>query len=158
MTKVWWQLLLWLRAPLVMLAGCFVWLGVVLFGKAKKHYWDKNMLCFEVGKKPWGGFSCGWVKVVDPWVDKQTLAHESGHQIQLALIGDLWIFVVAIPSMVRYQYYMKHTDAAKPYDYAWFEGSASQIGYEVYLKRYDYSWIKERRIWDAQHKKHGELV
>ena len=46
------------------------------------------------------------------------LAHESGHQVQLAFLGDLWIFLVGIPSMIRYQLIGKHPEKYKTYDYA----------------------------------------
>ena len=153
MNKTLWQLLLWFRAPVVMFAGCFVWLGAVLFGHIEKHYWDKNMLCLETYKQWWGGFSCGWVKVVNKNPDTHLLAHESGHQVQLAFLGDLWILVVGIPSMIRYQLIGKHPEKYKTYDYAWFEGTASQIGHELYLKDYNYEWLRIRRQWDEEHKR-----
>ena len=153
MSRFGWYLLLCVRAPLVMLAGCFVWFGAILFGHIDKHYMDKNMLCLETKKQWWGGFSVGWVKVVNKNPDSHILAHESGHQVQVALLGDLWIFVVGIPSIIRYQIYEHNMNIRKPYDYAWFEGTASQIGHELYLKDYSYEWLKIRRQWDEEHKR-----
>ena len=148
----WWQLLLIIRAPIWMIFGTLVFL-VMLFYPHKKMYWDKNMLCIEtLDKEGWGGFEAGWCKVVCHNPDIWLLAHESGHQIQMMLMGDLSFLVSFLPSVVRYWYITFHPKYDKPYDYAWFEGTASQWGRQLYLADYDYDWIAERRKWDEQHK------
>lgn len=71
-----------------------------------------------------------------------TLWHEAGHSIQHSLYGPLFIFLIAIPSCIRYWYrnwYAKKHKSdpdyyMKPYDAVWFEASASDLG----RKYFDY--------------------
>ena len=61
------------------------------------------------------------------------LAHESGHGIQNAIMGPLFIFLVAIPSAARYWYRelkfnRKGLTPPTAYDAIWFEGSATYLG------------------------------
>lgn len=61
--------------------------------------------------------------------------HEYGHTFQNAILGPFFIFIVAIPSAIRYWYQeirrrqYKHTT---DYDLIWFEGSATDIGNDAY--------------------------
>ena len=64
------------------------------------------------------------------------LPHEYGHSIQMMWWGPLWLFVVAIPSGIRFWYrewywkyrYPKTHKPLKPYDSAWYEGQATRLG------------------------------
>lgn len=59
-------------------------------------------------------------------------SHEVGHSCQNAILGPLHLFVVEIPSMIRYWHRLvleKHGRPAQTsYDDIWFEGSATKIG------------------------------
>lgn len=69
-----------------------------------------------------------------------TKQHEFGHSFQNALYGPFNIFLTLIPSVCRYWYQTirdKKGLSNKPYDLAWFEGSASETGkyyYTHYMK------------------------
>lgn len=80
----------------------------------------------------WGGVSLGNFILTDQdweWVIK----HEIGHTIQNAWMGPFFIFLVGIPSAVRYWYreLKYHRYNIKPptdYDAIWFEHQASVLG------------------------------
>lgn len=83
----------------------------------------------------WGGVSIGSnFLVADNMGEAYTLhtkCHELGHTYQNALWGPFTIFLVALPSAIRYWYQniraMKNKPN-KPYDLVFFEGSATYIG------------------------------
>jgi len=58
--------------------------------------------------------------------------HEFGHTVQNAMFGPFMIFLVAIPSVIRYWYRLyrqkKKMRLKGSYDSVWYEGSASTIG------------------------------
>jgi len=64
--------------------------------------------------------------------DRRMLEHEYGHTFQNAIFGPFTLFLVSIPSAVRFwirQYMYAHGKTPKTdYDSVWFEGSASKIG------------------------------
>jgi hypothetical protein len=67
-----------------------------------------------------------------------TKCHELGHTYQNALWGPFTIFLVAIPSAIRYWYQIireKQGKPNKPYDSVYFEGSASYIGETLYQEQ-----------------------
>lgn len=80
----------------------------------------------------WGGFSLGVFYVRDRYSSESVDYHEIGHSYQNALYGVLWLFIVAIPSALRYLYHVyiapKLGKTVKDYDTIWFEGSATDIG------------------------------
>ena len=92
----------------------------------------------------WGGLSLGTTTFVadnmgDLWT-VHTKCHELGHTFQNAILGPFMIFLVSIPSAIRYWYQkiraMKDK-TNKPYDAFWAEGSATEIGiyfYKNYLE------------------------
>lgn len=100
-------------------------------------------LVFSVGGRLWGGFSIGTTIVVDTdpsnfpdgiTTNTEILSHEFGHSLQNAMFGPFMLFVVSIPSMIRYWWatikQMKDPKFAKNFDYysIWFEGTASEWG------------------------------
>ena len=94
-------------------------------------------LVFSVGGSQWGGFSIGTTIVVDTTTDKEdlpTLNHEFGHSIQNAMFGPFMLFIVSIPSMVRYWWATikskKDIVFRRNFDYysIWFEMTASVWG------------------------------
>jgi len=116
----------------VTLAGWLIGLGVMLTGHAPKRY--HGCVWFMFGNN-WGGMSCGNTLLISDKMDagwtKHTKHHEFGHSCQAAFMGIFWVFVVAIPSAVRYWAQIierKHNKVCTPYDAIWFEGSASDIG------------------------------
>lgn len=62
-------------------------------------------------------------------------AHEVGHTCQNAILGPLHLFVVEIPSMIRYWNRIALERRGKvlqtAYDDVWFEGSATKIGENI---------------------------
>ena len=84
----------------------------------------------------WGGMELGTGALVankmgDAWT-AHTCCHEMGHCYQSALLGPLAIFLVAIPSMIRYWYREFSKKTQPSYDAIWFEDSASAIGEYLY--------------------------
>lgn len=83
------------------------------------------------------GFSFGINIFVDYEDDVSLYLHEYGHTCQNALFGPFAIFLVYIPSVVRYwyrelKYYRKGLQPPTKYDDIWFEGSATKIGENSY--------------------------
>ena len=58
--------------------------------------------------------------------------HEYGHTFQNAILGPFFIFIVAIPSAIRYWYREFSKKTQPDYDAIWFEGSATEIGNDAY--------------------------
>lgn len=84
----------------------------------------------------WGGLECGIGFICCNDVSEHCKKHESGHNYQNAILGPFVIFLVFIPSMIRYHYRnLKEKKGIKlttNYDDIWFEKSASDIGEEIY--------------------------
>ena len=89
----------------------------------------------------WGGLELGTNFLVaggmgDYWT-QHTKEHESGHTFQNAIWGPLAVFLIFIPSCIRYWMDVKGKLKSE-YDAIWFEGNATTIGheyYENYLKK-----------------------
>lgn len=110
---------------------------ITLFIGGKTH---KNgcSLVTEIGGN-WGGLSLGcfafcgdYSKTNDYWF-QHTRRHEFGHSIQNAILGPFFIFIVALPSAIRYHYKNYRTKLGKVYsvdwyDSIWFEGTATKYG------------------------------
>lgn len=118
------------------LMGAFISLFLVI----TKHKPRKFLHCveFDFGNN-WGGLEGGFFTFVannmgESWT-LHTRCHEYGHSFQNALFGPFTIFIVAIPSAIRYWvriFKQKKNKACKPYDAIWFEDSASQLGTYIY--------------------------
>ena len=118
------------------LVGFFVFLFVAIFKKPKFH---RNGYSFilEFGKN-WGGLSlgpfafCGSYYNSDNYWYEHTRRHEYGHSIQNIILGPFWLFVIGIPSFIRYWYrnwlYNVKKAPLTDYDDIWFEGSATELG------------------------------
>ncbi len=85
--------------------------------------------------KNWGGLSLGTnfllADGMGPTWTQHTGEHECGHTFQNALLGPLFLFLVFIPSVIRYWYQTSQVKKHKPtkeYDSIWFEGCASDAG------------------------------
>lgn len=114
---------------LLTLLGYFLMLILLPFGKVRKYSYT---LYFEFNKKTEWGFSLGTVFFVGKYAGKSMKDHEFGHTVQNAILGPFMIFLVAIPSVIRFwyrNYLYSHGKLPKTgYDSIWFEGSASYIG------------------------------
>lgn len=74
--------------------------------------------------------------------DKYIITHEAGHGIQNMIFGPFMLFIVSIPSTIRYwyreiKYYNKGLEPTVDYDAIWFEGQATRLGNKYYGKLYD---------------------
>lgn len=106
------------------------------FGKVRKFH---GRLCAVWGKG-WGGVSLGcFFFVSEDCFNDHTCSHECGHMLQNCLMGPFFIFLVAIPSFIRYHYrdYLVNSGKKKwyelpDYDDIWFEGQATRWG-EKYI-------------------------
>ena len=89
----------------------------------------------------WGGLNLGIAFVLadnmgDEWT-LHTKCHEMGHSFQNAIWGPFSIFLILIPSYIRYWYQNSRSSKGKDntdYDAIWFEGNASTIG-EIYYEK-----------------------
>lgn len=83
--------------------------------------------------KHWGGVEIGMIFLRDSTSWNVTSCHEYGHTFQNAILGPFMIFIVSIPSAIRYWYWQikytsKNITPPHQYDDIWFEGSATEIG------------------------------
>lgn len=123
-------------------------IGLSVFAFVKLIYKDKIVVSNYMGRikvvfkeKKFGGINLGIVFFVDKNDRIHTSLHELGHSIQNIMFGPLFLFLVAIPSGIRYQlfdwlskrHYKKHSKFLD-YDSAWFEGQATSLGYSYYKK------------------------
>lgn len=118
------------------IVGLVVTLFCLIFLKGKIH---RNGFGFitEV-KDNWGGVSLGAFALCGSYSQPdsscydsewyyRTRCHEFGHSIQNMFLGPLFIFIVAIPSAIRY--WLDLYDKLKgDYMDAWFERTASSWG------------------------------
>lgn len=82
----------------------------------------------------WGGLNLGIISFVEKSGDEyfqSTRRHEFGHSLQNIIFGPLQLFIVAIPSVIRYWYQTIRDIKGLPnkdYDAIWFEGTATKYG------------------------------
>lgn len=114
---------------LLTLLGYFLMLILLPFGRVRRYSYT---LYFEFNKKTGWGFSLGTVFFVGKQANMSIKGHEFGHTVQNAILGPFMIFLVALPSVMRFwyrNYLYSHGKYPKTtYDSIWFEGSASYIG------------------------------
>lgn len=138
--KVMFSIMFWVVSltwgALLTIPGIIIATIAILLG-GKPH---RNGCSFivEIGGD-WGGLELGAVALCgrysqidgpcynpDWW--EHTRAHEFGHNIQQLVLGPFQLFLVTIPSSIRYWYNIVH-GLKHPYDYAIFEYTASKYGY-----------------------------
>jgi len=113
-------------------AGLFATIFSLIFLKGKIHVNGLGLIT-EIGDY-WGGVSLGLFALSGRYKDRSTYIynnirkHEFGHSLQNAILGPLFIFIVAIPSMIRYFYSNKHTVSFDWYESVWFENTATKYG------------------------------
>ena len=117
-------------------------LGAIVYGvivasskfikSEKKIQYGRVVLIFG---NNWGGLSLGNFVFLSKASSKDTstLSHEIGHSIQNILWGPLFLFVIGIPSALRYWYretdtYKNNPEKHTDYDSIWFEGQATKWG------------------------------
>ena len=135
----WFISLTW--GALLSIPGLLVALFIVVFLKGKVH---KNGYSFivEFGGN-WGGLNLGVVSFCGGYTTtckdlkwfESTRRHEAGHSIQNLMLGPLTLFIVTIPSAIRYWYRVltpnkQHSD----YYAIWFERTANTLG-ERYINK-----------------------
>lgn len=114
------------------LIGLITTLVLIVAGKKPHRY--LNGWYFEVGNG-WGGLEMGPCFLVCKEPSYGLLSHEYGHGIQNCYFGPTFIFVIWIPSAVRYWFYdaienwrYKHDKKPRGYYDIWFEHQASEVG------------------------------
>jgi hypothetical protein len=120
--------------------GAVMALGLLITGH--KPYKYKHVLCFQFGNN-WGGLEGSFFIFVannmgDDWT-QHTREHEFGHSFQNAIYGPFNMLITYFPSVARYWYQQiryKKGLSNKPYDLAWFEESASDIGHNYEVNKY----------------------
>lgn len=108
--------------------GCVVAIILLVTGhKPKRFSWG---LYFEMGPG-FGNFDLGPIFLCSKDAHENTKAHEFGHSIQNCYYGPLMIFIVALPSVIRYwirKGKKSRGENLPAYDSAWFEGQATELG------------------------------
>lgn len=114
--------------PLTLIGGLVALVLLATGHRPKRFGW---CLYFEVGTG-WGGLELGLIFLCQKNAPYDTKAHEFGHSIQNCFFGPLMIFIVSIPSAIRYWVRIWKTKRGEknlpPYDSIWFEGQATQLG------------------------------
>lgn len=121
-------------------------LFVIAFSACFKKVHVFHGRLYAVWGENWGGFNLGCFFLCSKRAFEEdeygihTRAHECGHGIQNIIFGPLTVFIVTIPSIIRYWYresvYRKNPQAyyeLPEYDAIWFEGQASCWGMKYIL-------------------------
>ena len=98
--------------------------------KFEKYYWIYNI---KIGPDYWGGLEMGLMFIRDQKSIESVNAHEFGHTFQNCLFGPFMLFLVSLPSAIRYwyrelKYERKNLTCPTDYDAVWFEDAATQCG------------------------------
>lgn len=138
----WFLQLTW--GSLMTILGFFVVLFCKIFCKGVIHKNGCTIIC-EVGGN-WGGLEFGAFALCGGYTTKcpdkkwfeYTRRHEFGHSIQNIIFGPFTLFVVWIPSAIRYNYRNWRTKKglgnATEYDSIWFERTATDWGTKIINK------------------------
>ncbi len=110
------------------LAGFVIALALLVTGHRPERYGWNIRFRLKINF----GFSAGLVFVSPRTCADRLCAHEHGHSIQNIYLGPFMPGVVSLPSSARFHWRnirtrLKKTNA-RPYDSAWFEGSATRSG------------------------------
>ena len=136
MNKSTYYLLSWTWGLAMTLIGLIVVSAILLYGlitkkqyRLKRHGWSFYL---NVGKS-WGGLELGMFFLTDSKDSVSTKWHEFGHSIQNCYWGPIFLFVICIPSAIRYwyrelKYNRKGIKCPTAYDSIWFEAEASSLG------------------------------
>lgn len=121
---------------LLTLLGYFLMLILLPFGKVKRFNY---VLYLTFNRRTGWGFAMGAVFFVGKDYNTFMLNHEYGHTVQNAILGPFMIFLVAIPSAIRFWYrnFLRSIKINPKtfYDDIWFEGNATYIGDTYYIEK-----------------------
>lgn len=113
--------------------GLFVAGFLLIFKKAeiKKDIDNTEIIYLKLKQRKSYSFSIG-TTIVCGFKDRDVIRHELGHSIQNAIFGPFAIFIVSIPSAIRYWYrelkIRKKKELKTGYYDIWFESSANELG------------------------------
>lgn len=103
--------------------------------KGAESEWYHNALITYIDKKNFGGVSLGMFIFINSKRDgdqrHDTKIHEYGHTVQSLILGPLWLFVIAIPSVVwcNTPYFVKmRREKGVSYYRAYCEGWSNTCG------------------------------
>lgn len=113
-------------------------ISLILICAARKPIQTPIGWKFEIGKN-WGGCNLGIMFIRDTTSGNYIDYHEMGHSFQLCLFGIFYLFVVCMPSAIRYWYFnskisRKGISGKTNYNDIWFEKSATEIGNKLLVK------------------------
>lgn len=138
--EVLYWILEWTWGIIMSLIGLIASLITMCFGVKPKR------MCYTYylqTRKCWGGIDLGYTFIRDTTSSGSITKHEYGHTFQNAVLGPFFIFLIAIPSAIRYwtitpinNWRKKHGKTPKAYDAIWFEDHATQFGYYAETKYY----------------------
>lgn len=133
-TIFYWIVQLTWGLPLTLI-GFFFAIFVMLFchGHIHKVGCSIYIECFSF---TWGGLNLGAFSFTEYFPRSSTPIHEFGHSIQNMIFGPLMLFVVTIPSAIRYWYdiyqYKHGNELSEEWYYSvWFERTASEWGNSI---------------------------
>lgn len=119
------------------LLGYILLLVLWPFGKIKTY---RGVLYLEFRKNFHAAFSIGMVLFIPPNFSDNLIKHEYGHTVQNAIFGPFMLFLVLIPSVIRFWYRQLYSrkraiadnhiimSPLRPYDSVWFEYTATYLG------------------------------
>ena len=103
--------------------------------KGAESEWYHNALITYIDKKNFGGVSLGMFIFINKSREgdklHDTKIHEYGHTVQSLILGPLWLFVIAIPSVIwcNVPYFVKlRREKQIPYTACFVESWASRWG------------------------------
>lgn len=131
--------------------GLMTWVGLLVTGVIiiffhGKVYSNGFSYIVEVqqSKSGWG-LELGAPALASKGSVEGVRKHEFGHSIQNIIWGPLYLFVIGLPSLIRYWYrrylHKHHKPITTDYDAIWFEGQATRWGTKIV------NWI-EYPNWD----------
>ena len=134
--KTFWKLS-WTWGIIMTLVGKLVFFILQFFGyKPKRNMYGWYI---EIGEN-WGGAGMGPYCICNKNPTQAMLNHEFGHGVQNCYFGPFQI-LISIASAARYWHreYMMRVEKVKsnelpPYDSAWYEGMATEIGNQYALE------------------------
>lgn len=137
LTKKLWRTLSYTWGLPMSIIGTLAYYGLTALGyKPEKNIYG---VVFRVGQD-WGGINLGPVSIISKDSGPRIARHEFGHSVQNCLYGPFYLLMVAVPSFCRYWYQEYQLrilglsdDELAPYDSAWFEGQATELG-ELYYE------------------------
>ena len=109
-------------------------IGLAILGIAGCPIYKNGFSYIVVVGNNWGGLNLGVISFIENSGEnyfQPTRRHEFGHSLQNIIFGPLQIFLVAIPSVIRYWYQTMRDRRGLPnkeYDAIWFENTASKYG------------------------------